>query len=287
MSSQPVIPIELCEVVIDFVASENATPTILSGLAPQYQLRHRHLDLVACALTCRAWLPRSAHHLSSRLFVNSQPRMEEAAELMKRDRVRALVIRTLYACSPPRPYSPEHEGRFSHWSHLLPFRMAGILPNLENLVLVDLNWRYLHPSFFLLGPKFTNTVTTLHIFGCQFDSPWKLVSILAMFPSVRDLSIAGAQFFSGRRGSVNLDQPCKAPSLRSVELKGTPDISPIISWISSLRSAASLDSLSLDVSEPMDSLLHLLSRCTALTILSLNFKPGRASLVYRPFFCMS
>lgn len=285
MAGQPHLPIEVCEVVIDFVAAETST-LIPAGLAPQYQLRQRHLDLIACAQTCRSWLPRCAYHLSTRIHIASRSRMERTVEVFKADPIRSSLIRTVYICSPPRPYNPaEHEGAFSSWSHLLPFRMGGVFPHLEKLVLVDLNWQNLHSSFFLLAPKLTCTVTTLCMHGLHFESPWKLASILDMFSSLHDLTIVGAEFPSGRlrnmarRGSNRPNRPCTVSSLRSVTIRRTSDIAPVLSWLSSLESAALLESLRLDISEPMEALQKLLIKCAGLSRLDLDFGPSIGSNV--------
>lgn len=265
----PLLPVEVCEVVIDFVAAESSACIPSSGLAPQYQLRQRQMDLVACALTCRAWLARCVYHLSTRLLINSRRRLDEVAQLLKDDSTAATSVRALYVCSPPRPYHPgDKDQRFSQWSHLMPLRLLGLLPSLDKLVLVDLNWRHVHPSFFLLAPKFTHTITTLWVHGLFFDSPSKFTTILAMFPLLQELRSIDIHFDSLRKTSLG-PQVLAFEHLRSVDLLSTSHVAPIASWLSSRT--PHLRTLRIDVTERTDALRDWLRACPALSELKLVF----------------
>ena len=268
----PILPIEVCERVIDYVAIESAAFISSSGLAPQYQLRQRHMDLVACGLTCRAWLVRSVYHLSTRLMIHSRRQLEEVAQLLKDNPRRSTSIRSLYICSPPRPYMPQDgDQRFSQWSHIVPTLLFGHLPSLDKLILVDLNWRHFHPSFFLLAPKFTQPVTSLWIHRLLIDSPTKFTSILAMFPSLCELRVTIMVYSDSSPGHPIGPRSKKVTlnALENIDISATSRIAPIISWLSGRT--PHLRTLNLNILQACDSLPSLLQQCPRLSELTLKF----------------
>lgn len=263
------VSVEVCEVIIDYVALENNAP-IPSGLAPQYQLQRRQLDLVSCALTCRAWLPRSRYHLATRTLINGRLKLEQTTKLLKASPSQAALIHDLYVCSPPRPYSSlEDSHSFSHWSHLFPLRLSGVILNLEKLVLVDLNWRFLHPSFFVVAPRLTSTITTLWMYNLSFNNPGRLTAVLSMMPSLRTLEIVSANFDSSKRSDSGSRQISDFPDLQEVRLRRTSHIDPLLSWLSSR--VRSLHSLALDVHKSSGPLCEFLREVPLLSKLHISF----------------
>ncbi|EKM60001.1 uncharacterized protein PHACADRAFT_170587 [Phanerochaete carnosa HHB-10118-sp] len=268
------VPVEVCEVIIDYVALESTAP-VPSGLAPQYQFRRRYMDLVYCALTCRAWLPRSRYHLSTRTFINSRQKLERTTKFLKANPSMAALIRDLYICSPPRPYVYDHDSHsFTHWTHLIALRLSGIIPALNKLVLVDLNWRFLHPSFFVVAPQLTSTVTTLWIYSLSLSNPGRLTALLSMFSSLQNLDLVNVIFDSARRSDSGLRKAADLPNLQRVRLKRTVHLESVLSWLS--PRARSLRSLAVDVHTPYQPLRELLLQLPLLSELHLSFarSPG-------------
>ncbi|KIP06156.1 hypothetical protein PHLGIDRAFT_469192 [Phlebiopsis gigantea 11061_1 CR5-6] len=272
LQQSPALPIEVCERIIDYVAIESAAFVPSSGLAPQYQLRQRHMDLVACGLTCRAWLARSTYHLSMRLMIHSTRQLEQAAQLLKENPARSTSIRSLYICSPPRPYTPQDgDQRFSQWSHIVPTLLYDHLPSLDKLILVDLNWRHFHPSFWLLAPKFTQPVTDLCIHRLLIDSPVKFISLLAMFPSLRLLQVTTMVYFDSSRSAAISPRTKQVilNDLEEIDISSTSQITPILSWLSGRT--PHLHTLKLNLLQACDSLPSLIHQCSFLSDLQLKF----------------
>lgn len=266
----PTLPLELCEMIIDFIAASSSA-YVPSGFAPQYQLRQRHGDLVACALTCRAWAPRSLYHLSSRLLINRRVRLESMSIFLQTRPSRAAQIQLLYVCSPPRPYNPEDYDSFSRWSHLrlVPMRLAGLLTGLQRLMLIDLNWRGLHPSFFMLFTKFA-PVTSLWMHQVYFDNAARLVSVLGALSSLRELTMVGVHFDDkAPEFHIRSGRAPRQPALSSVTIRSMPDTNLLIPWV--LESRSSLKSLTLDIVQSTDALPAALLQLPVLRALSINF----------------
>ncbi|GJE87419.1 hypothetical protein PsYK624_035020 [Phanerochaete sordida] len=247
----PAIPVEVCELIIDYVALENIAP-LPSGLAPQYHFQRRR------------------YHLSTRILVNGKRKLEQTAKHLKANVAKASVIRELYVCSPPRPYSEGQDTHsFSHWSHLFPLRLSGVIPALDKIILVDLNWRFLHPSFFVIAPQLTSTVTTLWMYNLSLTNPGRLTALVSMFPSLQALEVVSITFDSPKRSDSGLRRTAHLPNLHRVKLTRTSHIGHVLSWLS--EKACNLRSLAVDVHEPLQPLRDLLLRLPLLSELHMSF----------------
>lgn len=149
----------------------------------------------------------------------------------------------------------------------MPMRLAGLLTGLQRLMLIDLNWRGLHPIFFMMFTKFA-TVTSLWMHQVGFDNAARLVSVLDTLSSLRELTMVGVHFddkspdYYTRSGRFS-----RQFALSSITIRSMPNTNLLIPWV--LESRPSLKSLTLDLVQATDDLPAALLQFHVLRALSI------------------
>lgn len=142
--------------------------------------------LRSCAMTCRAWFPRSRRHLFRCLSIHSKPSLLRlAAVLPTSDSPPSCHVSSLEGLEPE---SPQERPWLNRFGHLLPYYLKEKLPHASQLVLhdnsqagySDRGLRIYHPSFFPLLAHFHNVedLTLRGYWFLYFDDLRRLLGAL-------------------------------------------------------------------------------------------------------------
>ena len=164
LARRPVLPTEVCERIIDFVAEEY----LLISRARRWQIGVLE-TLQACALTCSAWTPRSQLHLFRFLGVqcakDSKKNVDEFFTLLERNQALQSYVESL--C-----FSAEVDG--TTLLHVLPLRATQLASEVKQLTLMK-------------GTVCTPCASLFSICMRQFRAVTQLVLWDVAFRSVHDL----------------------------------------------------------------------------------------------------
>ncbi|KAI0695363.1 hypothetical protein BC835DRAFT_1519919 [Cytidiella melzeri] len=161
--------------------------------------------LKSCALTRRAWLPRSRHHLHQRVTINSsvhRPLDYYATPA-------AQFIRELKLVSPPQPFSDRDGVNILHANT---WRIIPRFTEITSLTLLYTSWtdktnRYLEPI--------ARNVKHLELIVTTFGNCDEFFAFVAMFPELQSLVLTSLTIGSAfGRHSLRIDPPPKLSSLR-------------------------------------------------------------------------
>lgn len=183
------VPLEVCERVINAVSLLKVTDNLT--IANQ-ELRRN--TLLACALTCRAWLFRSRYHLHRDVKMFDKHQLERFVGVLRDTPDIQTFVCTLSTGSRPQ------RGKIEEWLHLIPLYLAIVLRNLYTLRIHNCDWRALHPSFFMAIKHFT-AVTSLTLQTVKLGTSRELVKLVFAFPSLTELTIREVQCIK--------DRPCR------------------------------------------------------------------------------
>ncbi|KAI0342598.1 hypothetical protein BDW22DRAFT_1428785 [Trametopsis cervina] len=182
-----------------------------------------HGALKACALTRRAWLHRSRHHLHRKVTIDS-------GVYRRKDYYStpaAQHIRHLKLVSPPQPPQSGRVADNHTWGIISRFT------EITSLTLLYTSWS--GKSYRCLEPIARN-VTHLELLVTSFDNCDEFFACIAMFPELRSLVLTSLSIGSafGRDG-VRIDPPTKLTSLRYGVHSVYPAIAQrIADWLSYL-----------------------------------------------------
>ncbi|KAK7690727.1 hypothetical protein QCA50_005826 [Cerrena zonata] len=185
----PLLPIELCERVIDWIAND------WDGLT-----------LCACSLTCQAWLPRSRHRLYERIELKtwnilSRPaeaitylptRLQRLTATLRAHRILSGYVRrlTIDPSYPSMESFPDHQERDGISALCISLFFPRPLKNLRELHLGWMSLALTHAQFFR-ALALHKTVTTLSIVRISFAMGSQLARLIHCFPALVNLRVEG------------------------------------------------------------------------------------------------
>lgn len=173
------LPLEVCELIIDFAAE--------FWEYSDFCEQPRRTTLHACALTCRAWVPRCRYHLfyTSDLLQNADHLAGYVRMLRAHPDLTTLARRLRI--------SGTFDNVKAHWISTLPLSLCPLLPNLTHIVFtaqVSKQLTPFHPQFFQTLSQF-KTVTELH-YTCHACQPFSnFCRFVLAFHNLRRLHVDG------------------------------------------------------------------------------------------------
>jgi len=150
MSHSDLLPIEIWERVIDHVAQSAAIPAPderppLDATAQiKSEWRLRNSSLAQCSLVCSAWRNRCRFHLSFQFYLRSRQDFASVLQFLSSSSPYTAQVRVLCICPPTASEAPTEAPWVSSVPLLLP-----ALPNLDHLVLHQIDLTQQHPSFYM------------------------------------------------------------------------------------------------------------------------------------------
>ena len=220
----PRVPFELSDYIIDFLYAD---PSALS----------------ACALACRSWAPAARFHLfrsvtlQNRNFTTPFQRLLNTSPDLGwyvRELIVAKFVDAVPSAPPPSPSSVLQECTPTAVERALPHIFAGI-PALRTLSLSHVDMKcipdlkgFRHPS-----------VSALSLSYCQFSQFADIVDLVACFPNLAELSLAGLTW----REESRVCYPAPIPFLRKLILGRDTDSEVLFAWFEAAQLHASLTTL--------------------------------------------
>ena len=258
------IPLEVCEQVIDAVSTLPAPSNDLNGA---WHLQRS--TLISCALTCRSWLYRSRSHLHRSILISGHKRAHF-------DRFVAILQCTPQVATLVRRVSIyKRRSKVDTVMHLIPVYLAGRLKNLQDLAIEGFNLRAVHPVFYMAARGF-KTVTRLFLFNIDFGSSRELTRLVFSLPSLELLRIASVRFAKLRSCQLFKSFKKKLP-LRELWFQDARHGFPILRVLGETNSNCKLDSLDTDFTlEEIEAqeVGNFIKGCPVLKNLSINVRPN-------------
>ncbi|KAI9065008.1 hypothetical protein FKP32DRAFT_540742 [Trametes sanguinea] len=200
-SRQPVLSVDLWEEVIDF-----CVPPLLGFFANRRRLRHSVVEsaatLLACALTCREWLPRSIFNLYSVCVVLEDSRsVDRLVDIMTVRPHLAGFVRILWI-SPEEFRSPRSRLSFP-LEQYIPFARAELVHKLRNLHTIAYlgRFRWPCPGSCNLHIAQYRSLRTLYL-DSRFPSPVEMFRLVWTLEGLRHLHLHRARLDSCPDGSL-------------------------------------------------------------------------------------
>ena len=256
------LPLEVYEIIIDIVAEDSST--------------HRLCNLLACALTCRAWLPRSQLHLvmaqrtisgpkSLSSYVHTLHTHPELAE-----RVSSVEIQ---ARRQPLDDSPD-------WIDVVPEQLAPCLPQLDRIAVTgDFQGKLTAHTTFSRSLSLFNAATGLDLSrAMRLGTPDFITGMARSLPNLHKLHIGGHAVdqelqVQGTTDSTTLDlSHLKISDISVLSLSMTQLL--VVPGSSSMSKLTTLEVTGLRLPESSDLFDHLsrsIATCSGLQKLSLGF----------------
>ncbi|KIP01589.1 hypothetical protein PHLGIDRAFT_345496 [Phlebiopsis gigantea 11061_1 CR5-6] len=173
------LPTEICERIIDFVAEEVQYAARISMWEDEV-----FNTLQACALTCRAWTPRSQLHLFRFLGVDCSYKtkhpLADFYEFMDRHKPLQAYVEALLARADDYKMSA---------MHILPIRMPRLLPQLAHLQLIKGVLYVPSGPFFQVSMRQFTMVRELVLYKIAFYSVQDLRRVAGAMQNLRSLSV--------------------------------------------------------------------------------------------------
>ncbi|KAF7791085.1 hypothetical protein EIP86_002046 [Pleurotus ostreatoroseus] len=181
-----ILPLEVYERAIDATlhlkTSENSTIE---------NARLRRTTLLACALTCKAWLFRSRYHLHREVQIFDKCQLDRFVAVLRNEPNIGQFVRTFVVGSRPQA------GKVKQWAHLIPLYLAEFMHGLKVFIVNGCDWRVLHPSFLMKAAKFV-TVTKLVMHTVKLGTSRELTKLVFSFPNLRELTVQDTQCAKNR-----------------------------------------------------------------------------------------
>ena len=220
----PRLPTEVCERVIDWVA---AAPPFGEMYFRPYHDDDALNTLRACALTCKAWTPRTRLHLFRVLRVRCSPtadgNVEDFAALLINNPALRSFTHTIMAKAVPDELST---------LHVVPIKLPRMMSSLERLR-VEEGLFYPAPGMFP-SLKLLTSVTIVSFHNVEFCSVHDLRRIIGALRGLKTLYLFDPKWQNTTtlRGAL-IVQPSSPTSVRLHQLQ----ISADRTWLSDPRSA--------------------------------------------------
>jgi len=202
--------------------------------------------LCACALTCRAWLPRSRWNLYRCIYLAKGSTSESFVQTLRKYPYLAPSVQQLELrvdrCTPPN----------RSW-HLFPLRMASLpLTQLNSVYMwttkgyqdVDVGMNA-HPTFFMACSRF-RSITELSLLNTSFPSFNILIQLVASLSLLRDLNLCIVAVRKPPKNPVRVVVRPTTPRLRRLTYFGALDEKgvalPLVQWLVGTSAARTLNS---------------------------------------------
>ncbi|KAH8103022.1 hypothetical protein BXZ70DRAFT_1006192 [Cristinia sonorae] len=179
----PLLPTEICEMVIDYIAASKGDA-------------NRTGTLMACAQVCRAWYSRSRSHLLDKICIRDLETVEQVNDFFLKTHPKLkCCVRGLCIYQPSRTNLSHQGTQTTTASCITPIllRMAPIFRQLKTVTLVRLELSNAHPKF---SPALTllESVEDLTIRSSTCDHPRTLSRIINAIPTLTSLSLIDLRF---------------------------------------------------------------------------------------------
>ncbi len=167
--SRPILPVEVCESIIDLCRRE-------PGLweSPQW-IWQSYARLTACSLTCKDWLPRSRRSLYTIVILTDPPRFDTFASSIFRNPFLGDFVR---------------EVRVQSHNAYIPFAMSELLQKLPNVysLVFDTDISLYPTSYMVLMSQYP--ITCLSIWVLSLFPSWAtLFNFIWVFPELSKLRL--------------------------------------------------------------------------------------------------
>lgn len=213
-SRLPQLPVEVCELIIDFV---NAS---FVGFNHETDIERRN-TLRACSLVCRCWRPRSQLHLYHFVVLDDKKQLELWARSIRQNPELATYIHDV-SLRGNRDGLKFPSG-VEQWTSLIALALSS-LTQVDRFTLKWCDWRFLHPSFFTMVSSIPS-ITQLILTSIQLHSSRELVHFFHSFPNLQcllllDVYCSKIQPYSRRKRVKRTRVPLK--SLEVSQIQGSP-----------------------------------------------------------------
>ena len=244
------MPTEVCERIIDCVASrrESNVGYKVTGLFWDFGV---HATLQACSLTCRAWRPRSQHHLMRDMAVRAS-----ITGFRSFDDMRALLEKIPRLQENMEELTVEGKDLSVPRFHLVPLEIYIALPRISRLVMRG-GLVYMPTVFFVCMQRFKD-LTQLLLHETTFLSVHDFRRILESLRHLNTLAISFPKWLPHPRSRP----PCTHPNRSSRIRLAILEINADAEWITDTRTVNFLDWLS--ISDSISEIQELRLSCIML-----------------------
>ncbi|KAL4246472.1 hypothetical protein ABKN59_008206 [Abortiporus biennis] len=168
----PILPVELWERIIDFIADDS------SGYPPGAQQRTQTLQ--ACALTCPAWTHRSLYHL------------HDIVTFKTASSVKSFLLKFPPPDIPARILTIDcyRDKQHPYWVSSLPIRLKTALPLLRELSIKAFRFQNAHTQF-IPSLSLARVVTDLDLVAVTFTSANQFDRLISSFRMLSLLHLHG------------------------------------------------------------------------------------------------
>ncbi|EKM51970.1 uncharacterized protein PHACADRAFT_150846 [Phanerochaete carnosa HHB-10118-sp] len=228
------LPIELCEQVIDYVAG-------------YYDLDQSIKTLLACALTCRFWVPRVRRHLYR--FAVVAKTKEQFASLLKRMETQPgfrdiRVLDVGYDRDPIQAHAQT-------WMSTVPDPLTRGLVHVRCLRLACVP-PIVHRSFYVMLAHF-RALTGVLLYGCHFERFTDFARLVLSFRTLSQLYLSKVDWpasSKARRGVRACKGMVRMPRLRleilNMTLSAPYVVADAMNWLLHTSSGSTLHTVSID-----------------------------------------
>lgn len=238
-TSSPIFPIEVFEHIIDECCIGEG-----EGWYDRESIRDDQETLLACALTCKAWLPRSRFHILRRVAFSDTSQVFKFAHLLDAHPDMANLVQCLNVYEE-RAYP----GRAGHTWHVFAFLMmlTRRMPVLRSLVFegTDIhNISFDHRSIICISAF--PAITSLSLSNAKFASVAHLGRLILSIPALRSLACSEVRF--RKQGFDVCDLPPQANRLRltSITLQDCPN-EDVVNLLLATSTGEHFESLDVDL----------------------------------------
>ncbi|KAI0922773.1 hypothetical protein AcW1_002660 [Taiwanofungus camphoratus] len=206
LPSRSVLPIEVWEDIIDHVASA------------MWWRRH---TLLACALTCHAWYPRSLVNLVRRVVLSRRSQLNGFSKLITSKPCLGDHIEEIYVDS----VDPQRDAASVLAS--FPAQLARRARRVERLQFGNVDWCLapLHPKYFYVLAEFAS-VTQLRLVATKFHSLGQFGRLICSLPNLSILRMSALQLLEGQYNLGSSQQFVSHLRLTSLMIDG-----PQAGWV--------------------------------------------------------
>lgn len=249
----PQLPIEVCELIIDICASQ-FYHTVARYSDDRSRLHQDLGALLACALTCKAWFPRSIVNLYRIVILSGNQATTRFVKAFA-ERSKTLNLQICYLwISTTTPPQVDHNNRTRLKIHIVPYLLAaqsGRINRVSVLHIEDSLWHHHSefigrrtPDIFFRSLATFRSVTVLILNSVRFEGFPYLSRLILSLRNLRHLRISVITFLA-RTPVFDLSGRRWLPALRHLDLT---EISPmsfgnICRWI--IPACSQLESLAL------------------------------------------
>jgi len=260
------LPIELCESIIDFVAAFRFDKEWRVNSAEPGK------TLASCALVCSQWLPRSRFHLYQRPTLRGDRLTHRFIETIRSGDFTHYIHAITSPAARPGPHPMDSSLIYPF--HVVPALLSG-LPrqslqiNIFELIHHQFVFQYgeiidfaCHNSFFMTLQCY-HSVHTVHLFWITFSSFQFLARFILSFPSLRHLDLACIGIMKVNTHPAHIARR-KNIHLHSLTIRFGPiNLLPVLfSWLVDGRLVQSLQKLDVQIHRLSEALVihtsHLL-----------------------------